>query len=483
MLPYLIATLALAVAVLYCLIGLYVVPRLAAVADRTTGLIRVAQYGAAAFFAGCALLHVAIAEHTLAVPELVRGREWAYILPQLAEAIGGAVFAAIVWAKLDVRLRTREEARQEAKGARLHEQSQRLGSLGELAGDIAHEFNDLLAVILGSGRTLDHRLAERPDLRDEAARIVAAAERGAELTRQMLMFSPGGADDDTSDVRRAIEGSERLLRRAAGERVEVRLEPAPELPPVGLSRGRIEQILLNLTLNARDAMPDGGTLTVRTEPAGGERMRLIVEDTGEGMPADVAAHAFDPFFTTKDDGVGTGLGLSVVYGIVERSGGSIGIDSVPGEGTRFTIEMPAVPAAAAEEPPASPDAGSLHGVTILVADDEESVRVLMARILEQHDARVIEAANGRQAMEILRAHNRTVDLVLTDILMPEMSGLELARRLRDERPAMPLVYVSGYTGEDFEQPDDGPLVAKPFTSDGLVRAVADALPARLLAGR
>ena len=480
--PYLIATSAIAVAALYCFIGLYAVRRLAPLADHTPGLIRVAQYGAAAFFVGCALTDIAIAEPALAAPELMRGREWAYQLLYLAQVIGGALFAGIAWTKLDVRLRTKAEARGEGEGARLREQSQRLDSLGRLVGGIAHDFDDLLEDILGCGRLLDQRLAERPDLRDKAVQIVAAAERGAELTRQMLMFSRGGEAEDATDVRRAIEGSERQLRRAAGERVELRLELAPDLPPVGLGRGRIEQILLNLTLNASDAMPQGGLLTIRAEPANGELVRLTVEDSGEGMPPDVAAHAFDPFFTTKAGGAGTGLGLSVVYGIVERSGGWIGIDSVPGEGTRFTIEVPAVAAAAAQKPPSSPDAGSLHGVTILVADDEESVRVLMARILEQHDARVIQAANGREALEILRAHNDAVDLVLTDILMPGMSGFELARRLRSERPAMTLVYVSGYTGEDFEQPDDGPLVAKPFTSDGLVQAVADSLPVRLLAG-
>ena len=263
MLLHLIVVLALAVAALYGFIGLYVVPKLARLADRTNGLIRAAQYGAAAFFVGCAMTHIALAEHMLSVPELVEGHEWAHLLPHLLQVVGGTTFALIAWLSLDVRLRTKEEALLEAEGARLREQlerSQRLNGLGQLAGGVAHDFNNLLAVIGGYGRLLDRRLGDRPELRADAREIVTAAERGAELTRQMLVFSRGSEREvEVGDVNRAIEGSETLLRRAAGEQVDLRLTLTSDVPPVGLGRGRIEQILLNLTINARDAMPAGGT--------------------------------------------------------------------------------------------------------------------------------------------------------------------------------------------------------------------------------
>ena len=485
MLLHLIAVLALAVAVLYGFIGLYVVPRLARLADRTTPLIRAAQYGAAAFFLGCAMTHIALAEHVLSVPELVRGHEWAHVLPHILQVVGGTVFASIAWFSLDVRLRTKEEARLEAESERLREQlerSQRLTGLGQLAGGVAHDFNNLLAVIGGYGRLLDRRLADRPELRADVREIVTAAERGAELTRQMLVFSRGSEREaEASDINRAIEGSETLLRRAAGEQVDLRLTLDGGAPPVALGRGRIEQILLNLTLNARDAMPAGGTLTIRTETHA-EGVLLTVTDTGQGMPADVVAHAFDPFFTTKEEGEGTGLGLSVVFGIVERAGGRIELHSAPGVGTRFAIDLPATQASVPDEPAAQGAAGSLRGVTVLVVDDQESVRTLTSRILESHEARVIAVADGGSALDAIVEHEDAVDIVLTDIVMPGISGIDLARRLRSERPALPLVYVSGQGG-DVELPDDGPLIRKPFTPEELVSAVADALPARLLAGR
>jgi signal transduction histidine kinase/CheY-like chemotaxis protein len=485
MLLHLIAVFALAVAVLYGFIGVYVVPKLARLADRSSRLIRAAQYGAAAFFVGCAMTHIALAEHVLAVPELVRGHEWAHLLPHIAQVIGGGTFAVIAWFKLDVRLMTKEDARVEAESERLREQlerSQRLNGLGQLAGGVAHDFNNLLVVIGGYARLLDRQLADRPDLRTEAGEIVAAAERGAELTRQMLMFSRGSQrDEPASDVNRAIEGSETLLRRAAGDEIDLRIALAPAASIVALGRGRIEQILLNLTLNARDAMPNGGTLTIRTE-VGEERMRLTVADTGEGMPAEVAAHAFDPFFTTKGEGTGTGLGLSIVYGIVDRAGGKIDLDSTPGAGTRFTLELPLAQSAAHDEPAADQEAGSLRGVTVLVVDDEPTVRDLVTRVLEHHDARVMSAANGQDALAALGEHEDAVDVVLTDIVMPSMSGIELARRLRSDRPGLPLVYFSG-DGGDVERPGDGPLLRKPFTPDALVSAIADVLPARFLAGR
>jgi signal transduction histidine kinase len=418
------------------------------------------------------------------VPELVEGHEWVHLLPHVLQVVGGTAFALIAWLALDVRLRTKEEALLEAEGARLREQlerSQRLSGLGQLAGGVAHDFNNLLAVIGGYGRLLDRRLADRPELRADVREIVTAAERGAELTRQMLVFSRGSERElEVGDINRAIEGSETLLRRAAGEQVDLRLVLAADVSLVGLGRGRIEQILLNLTLNARDAMPAGGTLTIATEPDGDE-VRLTIVDTGEGMPPEVVAHAFDPFFTTKPEGEGTGLGLSVVYGIIERAGGRIAIESTPGTGTRFTIALPTTQAAVPEEPAPEREAGSLRGVTVLVVDDQESVRTLVTRILEGCDAQVIGVPDGQAALDAMAEFEDAVDIVLTDIVMPGMSGIELAGQLRSERPALPLVYFSGYSGA--AETPDGPIIRKPFTPAEVVTAVADALPARLLAGR
>ena len=227
--------------------------------------------------------------------------------------------------------------------------------------------------------------------------------------------------------------------------------------------------------------PTGGTLTIRTD-AMDEAVRLTVADTGEGMSPEVAAHAFDPFFTTKGEGEGTGLGLSVVYGIVERAGGRIDLDSTPGVGTSFAIDLPRAHVAVPEEPEPDSAAGSLRGVTVLVVDDQQPVRELAARILEQHDARVVSVASGHDALAAFAEHADSVDVVLTDIVMPAMSGTELARRLRGDRPGLPLVYFSGHVG-DGEPPDDGPLLEKPFTPDALVAAIGAVLPARFLARR
>jgi signal transduction histidine kinase/CheY-like chemotaxis protein len=482
---HLTAALALAVAVLYGFIGLYVVPMLARLADRTSGVIRAAQYGAAAFFVGCAMTHIALAEHMLSVPELIRGHEWAHLAPHLFQVIGGSAFALIAWRRLDVRLQTKAEARYQAESERLREQlerSQRLNGLGQLAGGVAHDFNNLLAVIGGYARMLDKRLAEDPELRQHAGEIVAAADRGAELTRQMLVFSRGTKPEDrASDLNRAIEGSETLLRRCAGDLVDLRLDLEADAPAVALGRGRIEQILLNLTLNARDAMPGGGTLTIATGERDGA-VRLTVADTGEGMAPEVVAHAFDPFFTTKPEGEGTGLGLSVVYGIVERAGGGIELASAPGAGTTFVIDLPRAHAAEHDVASREEAPGSLRGVTVLVVDDQDAVRELAERVLAQYEARVLGAANGREALAALAQNEQVIDVVLTDVVMPGMSGIELARRLRAERPGLPLVYFTAHPGEE-GRPDDGPLLDKPFTPEALVAAIGAVLPARLAAAQ
>ena len=485
MLLHLIVVLALAVAALYGFIGLYVVPKLARLADRTNGLIRAAQYGAAAFFVGCAMTHIALAEHMLSVPELVEGHEWAHLLPHVLQVVGGTTFALIAWLALDVRLRTKEEALLEAEGARLREQlerSQRLNGLGQLAGGVAHDFNNLLAVIGGYGRLLDRRLGDRPELRADAREIVTAAERGAELTRQMLVFSRGSEREAGGG---GHQPRDRRQRDAARDgRQGSRSTCGSRSPQTCLRSGS------GAGGSSRSCSISRSTRATRCRPAAADdrhrsrRRRRTAHDrrTGDGMPAEVVAHAFDPFFTTKPEGEGTGLGLSVVYGIVERAGGRIELESTPGAGTRFTIALPAAQAAGPTSRPRQGEAGSLRGVTVLVVDDQESVRTLVARILEARDARVIGVhRRTRRTRRDGRARGRRRRRA-DRLVMPGMSGIELARRLRSERPALPLVYFSGYGG-DAEAPGDGPLIRKPFTPAEIVTAVADAVPTRLLAGR
>ena len=486
MLLHLIVVLALAVAALYGFIGLYVVPKLARLADRTNGLIRAAQYGAAAFFVGCAMTHIALAEHMLSVPELVEGHEWVHLLPHLFQVVGGTTFALIAWLALDVRLRTKEEALLEAEGARLREQlerSQRLNGLGQLAGGVAHDFNNLLAVIGGYGRLLDRRLGDRPELRADAREIVTAAERGAELTRQMLVFSRGSEREvEAGDINRAIERQRDAAPTGGGgagrPAGHARLRPAS-----GGARARADRADPAQS-HAQRARRHAG----RRHPDdrhGARRRRGAVHDRryrrGDGARGRGAR--VRPVLPTKPEGEGTGLGLSVVYGIVERAGGRIELESTLGAGTRFTLALPATRATVTDEPPAREgDAGSLRGVTVLVVDDQESVRTLVTRILEDRDARVIGVPDGRAALDAMAVHEDAVDVVLTDIVMPGMSGTELARRLRSERPALPLIYFSGYVG-DAPPPEDGRLIRKPFTPAEIVTAVADAVPTRLLAGR
>jgi signal transduction histidine kinase/CheY-like chemotaxis protein len=486
-----IAVLALAVAALYCFIGLYIVPRLARMADRSGGWIRAAQYGAAAFFLGCALTHVAIFVHTIDEPELFEGHGLVHLLPHLAQVVGGVLFALIAWKLLDVRVSTKQEARLVQERERLREQlerSQRLNSLGQLAGGVAHDFNNILAVILGFGYVLDDRLSGRPEQADLRA-IITAAERGADLTRQMLLFGRGhDGEPDLIDVNRTIEGSESLLRRAVGEAVRLDLNLAPGLRSVRLGRGRVEQILLNLALNARDAMPDGGTLEIRTEPSTlpGEHepgVRVTVSDSGTGMPSAVIAHAFDPFFSTKAEGEGTGLGLSMVHGIVDTAGGKVALESTLGEGTRITLELPGeqeAPTTAARE---AAQHDQFDGATVLVVEDQAAVRKAVTRTLARRGARVIEAADAAEAMRLFGEHADAVDAVLTDIVMHGASGPELAKSLRQERPALPVVYMSGHPRGHDDVPVDGPLIEKPFTPDELVAAVADVLPVSFLAAR
>jgi PAS domain S-box-containing protein len=366
-------------------------------------------------------------------------------------------------------------------------ETQRIQAVGQLAGGIAHEANNQMTVVLGGAQFLLRREDLPPDARTDVEFIQRAAQRTASITQQLLAFSrrqPQQLQD--VDLNRVVESLEPVLRRALLENQElvVRLELSDGL--IRADPRQLEQVLLNLTLNARDAMPDGGRLTVETcevtqtpESQGGkERLppgryaALAVEDTGCGMDAETMRRAFEPFFTTKEVGVGTGLGLSVVHGIVNQTGGHIRVGSEPGKGTTFTVYFPVTVAGRPSEPADAREPAPLaHGRVALLAEDDALVRAMAARGLDEAGYTVIEAANGRAALEAVRDHTSPVDIVVTDLGMAEMDGYELGRILHEERPDLPILYMSGYGDADTAHP----LLRKPFSPDVLVQKVNEML--------
>ena len=389
-----------------------------------------------------------------------------------------------------------ERARDDLQ-SQLH-QSQRLETVGKLAGGVAHDFNNLLAVILNYAAFLKEELPTSPEASEGLDEIRRAAERGASLTRRLLAFSRRDTGRPVSvDLPKVVSDVRRMLTRSIGPEVELEIETIGEVPPVIADVHQLEQILLNLAINARDAMPDGGRLGIRLRGLSLEeddaRMRadaepgryacIEVEDTGTGMSAEVAAQAFDPFFTTKPAGEGTGLGLAMVYGIVTSAGGHVTLDSRPGEGTTIGVHLPAAQRRTDRlEGPGPPRPRPAEGQTILLVDDETPVRAIAARILTRHGYAVIEAGGGEEALAVYRAMDERPDLLLTDVAMPRMSGLELARRLPEERPpAPPVVFMSGYSGASVSTPDAleraAGFLQKPFNSEELLHIVGEALVA------
>ena len=383
---------------------------------------------------------------------------------------------------------------------RLEEQlrhSQRLEAVGQLAGGVAHDFNNLLTIIAGRTRFALRELAGTHDaLRSDLEEVAAATERAAALTRQLLAFSRRQVlRPRVLDLNAVVTRTERMLRRLIGEDVEIVIELADGLHPVYADRGQLEQVILNLAVNARDAMPNGGRLTISTAnveldiaqpavdvertPAPGPHTMLAVADTGHGMDAATRSHVFEPFFTTKEPGKGTGLGLSTVYGIVAQSGGRIAVDSAVGAGTTFTVFLPAVDAQAiAEEEPAR-DEGTLTGAeTVLLVEDDAGVRALAELVLSRHGYTVLTAGDGTEALRVVADHEGGIDVLVTDVVMPRMKGPELAEAVVRLRPGIRVLYMSGYT-DAMELPENaaGDIVPKPFSEETLVRKVRDTLDA------
>ena len=380
-------------------------------------------------------------------------------------------------------------------------QSQKLEAVGQLAGGVAHDFNNLLTAIRGYTALLRERLEGDDQGLDDLTEIDHASERAADLTNQLLAFSRRQhVEPQVVDVNALVASAVRLLTRLMGERVSLETVYEPDLPPVRIDPSQLHQVLVNLAVNARDAMPDGGSLTITTSRGGRIRSLAPAEqeltsaggsppvviscvDTGAGMPPEVRSRAFEPFFTTKEKGRGTGLGLATCWGIVKDAGGALEIDSAPGAGTVVQVILPAVSRLATpmdnrvvEPVPAS------GGETVLLVEDEDQIRSLARRALERAGYKVIAAEDGIAALELMRKRARPVDLVVTDVVMPRMGGPGLARAIREIWPESRVLFITGYAeaeafGDERRPASAADVLRKPFAPTDLVRAVRDAMHA------
>jgi two-component system cell cycle sensor histidine kinase/response regulator CckA len=374
-------------------------------------------------------------------------------------------------------------------------QAQKLEAVGRLAGGVAHDFSNLLTVIGGYSDLLLSDLDPGNPLHRHAAAINHAAARGTALTRQLLVFSRRQVLQRTVlDLNAVVTETGKMLQRLIGEDIALVTTLDPALGRVNADPGRLEQVILNLAVNARDAMPQGGRLTLETANVElgeaeahrqvgvipGRYVRLAVRDTGIGMDAATQSHLFEPFFTTKEPGKGTGLGLATVYGIVTQSGGHIEVDSTPGRGTTFQIYLPRFEEGREVAEPAAAPPASLQGLeTVLLVEDEMEVRGVAQELLQSAGYTVLAASDGEEAVRLCAQHAGPIHLLLTDVVMPGMSGPALASRLAAMRPAMKVMYMSGYLEEAIVRPDlldpGTVFLPKPFTLETLVRKVRESL--------
>jgi len=376
--------------------------------------------------------------------------------------------------------------------------AQKMEAVGQLAGGVAHDFNNILTVIQGSATLLSETLPENSEERGDAELIVQAARRAEALTRQLLVFGRRQNWEPTAvsinEVIRRIDG---ILRRLMGERVDVRLALDASIPAVWIDEAQLEQVLINVAVNARDAMPDGGRFELATSPyvvedetadlgapAGAHFVRIEAKDTGRGMDSATLSRIFEPFFSTKPRETSSGLGLSVAYGIVERAGGTIAATSTPGAGSHFRIDLPVAP----DEPTTELGSRAAGGLayasdaqhrSVLLVEDEPMVRMLAARTLRSRGYEVIEAEDGQAGLRALEARDGEVDIVVSDVVMPRMTGSELMEIIRERWSEVPVLLMTGYADDIalLRDPVAGrlPLLTKPFTPSQLAREVGRAL--------
>ena len=368
-------------------------------------------------------------------------------------------------------------------------------SVGQLASGIAHDFNNLLTVINGMSELVLAQVSQDDPVHADVQEIHRAGERAATLTRQLLAFSRQQIlESRVLSLNTVVAGMESLLRRFLGEDIDLVVVPTPGVGGVKADPGQIEQVITNLAVNARDAMPQGGQVTIETQNVTiteddarqigvtmppGSYVRLAVRDSGVGMDEATRAHIFEPFFTTKGPGKGTGLGLSTVYGIVKQSHGFIWVYSEVGRGTSFKIYLPQVTEAAGTDRPRPTVVSSSGTETILLVEDSLGLRKLATRFLERAGYTVLRAASGEEALRLLERHEEPVHLLLSDVVMPGMSGRLLAEQLVQIRPGMKVLYMSGYTSDTILRHGileaQVPFLNKPFTAAALLRKVREVL--------
>jgi len=373
-------------------------------------------------------------------------------------------------------------------------QAERMEVIGRLAGGVAHDFNNLLTAVEGHARLLLEEVGEDAALRGEVEEIRRAGQRAAALTRQLLAFSRGQTlQERPVDLGEVTLDVRRMLRRLVPEDIILEMDSGEEAVVVRADPGQLRQVVVNLVVNAADAIEDGGRISVTVdatelsseesdalpwESEPGPYGRLTVADDGTGMSSEVVEHVFEPFFTTKPEGIGTGLGLSTVYGIVKQSGGHVFVDSAPGEGTTFEVFLPRAEEAVEEageemEPPIS-----VEGSVVLLVEDDEAVRNVARRILSRAGCEVLEAPDGRSALQVADRESGSIDIVISDVVMPEMGGVELYKRLTAEHPGLKVVLTSGYSEREMRseiREMGARFLPKPFTPDSLLRCMAEAL--------
>jgi signal transduction histidine kinase len=419
--------------------------------------------------------------------ECIKAGAWDYVLKDRLVRLGAAVSGAIELQRTRATLqRTREQLLQ----------AQKMDALGRLAGGVAHDFNNLATAILGYCELLSETFDDRDPRRGDIGEIRYAAERGAALTQRLLAFSRKQLIDfQPLQINEIVRGTKRLLERLIGENVRVETRLTEDLGWVLSDPGQIEQVLMNLAVNARDAMPQGGTLVIETanmiideshletnpDANAGPHIMLSMSDTGIGMNESTLSRVFEPFFTTKPRGEGTGLGLATVYGIVRQAGGHIVLKSKPEAGTTFRVLLPRTaaplrPPVARPAPAATVAGGNEH---VLLIEDNPSLRRLTRRVLARHGYRVLEASSGFAALANMDETKDPIDLILTDVILPDISGPEVARRLRSRFPQVPALFISGYTDDDVLRRgllhDGAPFLQKPFTADALALRVREVL--------